>query len=130
MLTRTSTHAIRAMLALCELEEGEFAGAGKLARRIGAPPNYLGKLLQQLAREGLLESRKGKTGGFALARPPGSITLLEIVEPLEQISRLSSCILGRPRCDERNPCALHRRYGAIRNQYLDLLRTTTLADLA
>ena len=60
MISKTGIHAVRAVVALSELPEGAFAGAADIASRIGAPPNYLGKLLKNLAGEGLLESQKGK----------------------------------------------------------------------
>jgi Rrf2 family protein len=129
MLTKTGLHAVRAMLALARLPEGAYAGSASVAREIGAPPNYLGKLLQMLAREGLVQSQKGLGGGFRLARDPAAISLLDVVEPIEQVSRWSGCILGRPECSESAPCALHERYKKVRNDYLRLLRDTTLADL-
>ena len=50
MLSRSTLHGIRALAALAELPPEEYAGAGRIAKQIGAPQNYLGKLLQQLAR--------------------------------------------------------------------------------
>lgn len=50
MITRTGLHAVRAMVVLARLPEGACAGAVGIAREIGAPPNYLSKLLQGLAR--------------------------------------------------------------------------------
>ena len=54
MISKTGLHAVRAILALARLRDGEFAGAASVAREIGAPQNYLGKLLQTLARCGLV----------------------------------------------------------------------------
>jgi Rrf2 family transcriptional regulator, iron-sulfur cluster assembly transcription factor len=129
MLSKTSIHALRAMIVLAELPPGDYAGAGRLAERIEAPPNYLGKLLQQLARSGLVRSQKGISGGFRLARAPAAITVFEIVEPLEHIDRWDGCILGRRECGGHNPCPLHETYGRIRQEYLTFLRSTTLATL-
>lgn len=130
LLSKTSVHAIRAMICLAELPSGTYAGTQKLAELIGAPPNYLGKLLQQLGRSGLVHSQKGLGGGFCLARPAAQITLLAIVEPLEQTARWHNCMLGLNRCGTSNPCPIHDRWGAIRDAYLDLLATTTIATLA
>jgi len=129
MLTRTGLHAVRAMVALARLPEGAYAGAGKVAQEIGAPQNYLAKLLQTLAHEGLVESRKGLGGGFRLARDSRAISLLDVVEPIEQIGRWSGCIVGRPACSDADPCAIHQRWKAVREAYLKLLARTTLADL-
>src|SRR5688500_1922427 len=100
MLSKTGLHAVRAVAALAKLPEGAYAGAARLAREIGAPENYLGKLLKALAGEGLLESQKGLGGGFRLARAARDVTLLDVVEPIDHISRWSGCILGRPECSE------------------------------
>jgi Rrf2 family protein len=117
------------MAALARLPEGSYAGAAKVAKEIGAPQNYLGKLLQNLSHEGLVESQKGLGGGFRLAREPRHITLLDVIEPIERVSRWSGCILGRPECGDVNPCAIHNKWKAVRNAYLNLLQTTTIADL-
>src|SRR4051812_49252232 len=124
MLTKTGLHAVRAVVALAKLPEGVYAGAARVAKEIGAPQNYLGKLLQTLAREGLVESQKGLGGGFRLARDPREINLLDVVEPLEHVSRWSGCILGRPECSDVNPCAIHNRWKAVRDAYLHMLRRT------
>jgi Rrf2 family protein len=129
MITKTGLHAVRAMVALARLPEGVYAGAGKVAREIRAPQNYLAKLLQALAREGLVVSQKGLGGGFRLARDPDEITLYDVVEPIEHISRWSGCILGRSDCSDEAPCAIHHRWKKVRNAYLGLLNRTTIADL-
>jgi Rrf2 family protein len=117
------------MLALARLPEGAYAGAAHIAKEIGAPQNYLGKLLKALAEEGLAESQKGLGGGFRLARDARKISLLDVIEPIEHISRWSGCILGRPECSEVNPCAIHDRWKAVRDAYLRMLQRTTLAEL-
>jgi Rrf2 family transcriptional regulator, iron-sulfur cluster assembly transcription factor len=129
MLTKTGLHAVRALVALARLPAGAYAGAAKIAQEIDAPPNYLSKLLKALARQGVVESQKGLGGGFRLARDPQAITLLEVVEPIEHVSRWTGCILGRPECSDAEPCAIHTRWKAVRDAYLHMLRRTTIAEL-
>jgi Rrf2 family protein len=117
------------MVALARLPEGTYAGAASIARAIGAPQNYLGKLLKSLADEGLVESQKGLGGGFRLVRDPKQISLFDVVEPIEHISRWSGCILGLPVCSDTAPCAIHNRWKVVRNAYLNMLQRTTLAEL-
>ncbi len=130
MITKTGIHAITAVAALAEIERGTYAGAGDIAERTGAPRNYLGKLLKTLAEEGVLESQKGKGGGFRLARSANAISLYDVMEPIERVSRWSGCFLGRPRCSDHAPCAVHQRWGTVRDAYLLFLKSTTVADLA
>jgi Rrf2 family protein len=129
VITKTAMHAVRALVALARLPEGGHAGAGKIAQEIGAPRNYLGKLLQTLAHEGLVQSQRGLGGGFRLARPAERITLLDVVEPIENVSRWSGCMIGRSVCSEESPCAIHDHWKKVRSAYLQLLQQTTIADL-
>jgi Rrf2 family protein len=129
MLSKSGIHAIRALVTLAELEPGTFAGTLSIAEKIGAPRNYLGKLLQQLSRQGILESQKGLGGGFRLARDASEITLLEVVQPLDQLERWRMCILGRAKCGEENPCPIHHEWKVVKEGYLHLLSNTKIADL-
>jgi Rrf2 family protein len=81
-LTRASVYALRALAHLARLREGEGPPLASytLARTQGLPEEFLIKPLRQLVAAGVLRSRKGHHGGYRLARPPATITLLEVVE--------------------------------------------------
>ncbi|MBE7559143.1 Rrf2 family transcriptional regulator [bacterium] len=120
-------------MALTEMAKSTpeaYVGAGAIARKIGAPQNYLGKLLQSLASHGLVESQKGLHGGFRLKRAPEELTLFDVVEPIDHVSRWSGCFLGGGICSEEHPCAVHVRWQEVRTVYLRFLSETTIADLA
>lgn len=129
MMSKTSLQAVQALAILAELPDGQFEGAATIAKRIGAAQNYLGKLLQILAREGLVVSQKGLGGGFRLAKDPELITLFEVVDPFEHLSRWKGCFLGRPNCSGESPCALHHKWAPLRDSYLNLLKGTRIADV-
>lgn len=128
MISKTALHTLRAVVALAE-RPGEFQGAAHIAEQIGAPQNYLGKLLQGLVQEGVVVSQKGMGGGFCLARKPSEITLYDVVNPVDHIARWEGCFMGRPACDANNPCAVHHEWAAVRNAYLKMLKGSTLADV-
>lgn len=128
MLSRSGIHAVRALVELSR-DPSHYCGAQTIAAATGAPRNYLGKLLQQLSRRGIVESQKGLGGGFRLARDPADITLHDIIEPLEDLGRLTQCILGHEGCSSETPCAMHSRWASVRESYLGMLSSTTLADL-
>ena len=113
MISKTGIHALAALAALARLGAGAYAGSGDIAREIGAPRNYLGKLLKTLADAGFLESQKGKGGGFRMARDPAAIPLIKVIEKIERIDRWSGCLMGRGRCSEslskNRPAAILRR---------------------
>ncbi len=129
MISKTGIHAALAMTFMAGLKPGEFAGAAQIAKEIGAPQNYLGKLLNTLSNAGLLQSQKGYGGGFRLAKPAKRISLFDVIEPIDRVSRWGGCFMGRNKCREDNPCAVHHRWKKIREDYLDFLRTTSIDDL-
>lgn len=129
MLSKSAIHALHAVAALAELPEGQYCGASTIAEQIGAPANYLGKLLQSLIGEGIVYSQKGIGGGFRLAKHPSQVTLYEVVEPIDHISKWSGCFMGRKECSPDAPCALHTRWARVREEYFEMLTKSTIADI-
>jgi len=129
MVTRTGLQAIWALIVLAGVPEGEYLGAAVIARKIGARPNYLGKLLGILAREGLVLSQKGQRGGYRLARDPRDIRLIDVLEPIESPSRWPGCFLGREQCSDIDPCLIHDRWAEVKNTYLSFLADCSVAEL-
>jgi Rrf2 family protein len=130
LISKTGIHALRALAALAQMSNGTYAGAADLAKATGAPRNYLGKLLKALGREGLVESQKGRGGGFRLAKDPARITLLDVMEPAARVGRWTGCFMGRTTCSNDAPCALHTRWSRAGDAYFHFLKETTVADLA
>lgn len=128
MISKTALHALRALAFLAEHPD-DFQGASQVADKIGAPPNYLGKLLQLLTQYGIVYSQKGKGGGFYLARNPENISFFDVVEPIDHVSRWEGCFMGNKKCSARTPCAMHHKWVAIRTEYLEMLKASTLADV-
>lgn len=130
MLTQTSEYALRAMVYLARKGEDRYAGVKEIAQATEVPSNYLAKILQQLAKSGVLESQKGFGGGFRIAGELNKINLLAIVDPLENISRFRRCVLGQRMCNDEVACPLHDAWKRICNEYLGSLEHTTLQDVA
>lgn len=129
MISKTGIYGIRAMLALARLPRDEYVGAQRIAAQVDVPQSYLSKLLQTLARSGLVESQRGVTGGFRLARDPASISLYDIIEPLEPVERWSGCFLGYAECSDEAACPMHDRWKKVQQAYLGMLRRSTLGEL-
>ncbi|HUX13384.1 MAG TPA: Rrf2 family transcriptional regulator [Spirochaetia bacterium] len=128
MISKTAQYALRAV-ALIASEPGKNHGAQELARRIGAPPNYMGKLLKQLADSKVLHSVRGNHGGFRLAREPGEIHLIDVVDPIEHVSRWRDCFLDFGACRPDQPCAIHACWKPIREGFMRLLETATIDSI-
>jgi Rrf2 family protein len=130
VISQSGLYAIRAAAALARLPDGKRAGARQLADDAGVPASYLIKVLQALVQAGLVASQKGPGGGFRLARHPQEVTLWEVLERIDDPGRRTGCLMGHTRCSDESPCALHERWRTVRSGYCDLLRQTTIAELA
>jgi Rrf2 family protein len=80
----------------------------QIAAQTQVPAGYLSKVLQSLARAGLVEGQRGVGGGFVLARPAAQIRALEVINAVDPVRRIERCPLGRPDHEHRM-CPLHRR---------------------
>ncbi len=129
MLSKTSKLVVNALVELAKLPPGSYEGASSIAKKIEAPKNYLGKLLQNLCARNIVSSQKGTGGGFRLSINPDKITLYEIVEPVENVAIWEKCALGLKECSETDPCPVHDDWKVIKEGYLSFLKTTTVADL-
>ena len=129
MLSKTSAQVINALVELAKLPEGECKGAKNIAKKIKAPQNYLGKMLQNLSYKKIVISQKGMGGGFRLARDPKKISLYEIVEPIDNVSLWSECALGLKKCSDSAPCAVNHNWKNVRDCYYKFLKTTSIASL-
>jgi len=129
MLSGTAQYALRAVLYLAEHPSETPTSAADMAARLEIPDNYLSKILHQLSRAGIMDSIRGKNGGFQLAIPPEDLTLLEVVGPFDRIDGSPVCLLGRPECSDVEPCRAHRRWQAVALEVAEFFRNTTAADL-
>ncbi len=130
ILSQTSEYALRAATLLAQHADPGPLDVTVLAKALGIPRNYLSKTLSQLVRAGVLESVRGKHGGFRLARPATNLTLYDVVEPFEHFAGTRRCLLGQSVCNDRQPCAAHEAWKAIGERIVRFFRGTTLADLA
>lgn len=130
ILSQTAEYALRAATLLAQRDDPAPLEVTVLAEALGIPRNYLSKTLSQLARAGVLESVRGKRGGFRLASPAASISLYDVVEPFERFGDTRRCLLGQSVCNDRQPCAAHDAWKVIGDRIVRFFRRTTVEDLA
>ena len=101
-----------------------------LARQIGAPPDALAQIAGTLRRAGLIEARRGPSGGVRLTRPPSEISVLEIVLAIDGAGLEARCILGFPACADATPCPAHPVWKRARALLEARLESRSLEELA
>jgi Rrf2 family transcriptional regulator, iron-sulfur cluster assembly transcription factor len=127
--TRRTDYAIRALVFLANAEESPVK-AGAVGKAMGIPTGFLQQVLRALLGTGIVTSRPGPAGGFALGRPADQITILQIVEAMEGPLRTSECALRGGPCHWDDVCALHRVWSSARGALCGQLDEATLAEVA
>ncbi len=130
MLSQTAEYALRVAVHLAAKDPEKLWRAAELARVLRVPANYLSKILHQLTRAEVLESRRGRDGGFRLARPASALTLADVVGPFDRPNRRPGCLLGVGACNARKPCALHHRWKPLSESVTAFFEETHLDALA
>jgi Rrf2 family protein len=93
------------------------------------PEGFLPRVMTDLTRAGLVEGRAGRTGGYRLAKPPATITLLDVIAAIEPEPDPRSCILRGGPCGLDGRCAVHDAFTDARDAMLQRLDTVTLEDV-
>jgi Rrf2 family protein len=125
-------YSLKALLLLAEryptnspVRVEEIAGSQDI------PENYLRRLLIELKRGGLVASQKGPSGGYMLARPPGRITMAEVVELIEGDYVPVECLEeSSTTCPREAPCAMREVWREVRDSVNGILRGVTLQSLS
>lgn len=135
MLSRRSKYAIKALIALAEDESGLSVRIGDLALRERIPPKFLEAILLSLRNAGLLQSRKGKGGGYRLARDASKISVGQVVRlfdgPLAQVPCASQTAYVRcSDCEDEATCGVRLAMKDVRDATARILDHTSIAKLS
>ena len=130
LFSRHCEYALQAVLYLALKGGKERITTQELTKKLKIPYHFLGKILQDLTRKGLLASEKGPRGGFSLAMPAEEITLFHIVDAIDGTEFTRSCVLGFPECSEKHPCSVHSTWGGLREDIYTMLVKKNIAQLA
>ncbi|KXK06951.1 MAG: Rrf2 family protein [Acidobacteria bacterium OLB17] len=130
ILSKTTGYGVMALAYLAGKDASKVCGLQEIAETECIPPIYLRKVLGELRRHRLLRSVKGIHGGYSLARMPETITIWEVNQILAPDPYIDECILGFGICKAENACALHESWQRIRREYVELLESTTIAQIA
>jgi Rrf2 family protein len=100
-----------------------------LYTQLGIPYQYLRHILTKLSRKGFINSSRGRTGGFKLSRDTDKIYIADIIEMMEGFDGFYKCILGFQECPFDNRCVMHNLWDESRNNILNIMKKTSLADI-
>lgn len=129
MFSKACEYGVRAMMFIAQkTREGERVGIKEVAKGIGSPEHFMGKILQELARKGLVQSMKGPNGGFFIDEIGKKVSLAQIVSAIDGDQLFTGCGLGLKMCNEQKPCPIHDEFKLIRSKIKTLLETTRVGE--
>lgn len=139
MLSQKAKYGLRALVELARASSEPAAAqvsAGELAQRAGAPRKFLEAILLELARNQVVISRRGKFGGYVLARGPAEISFAEVIRIIDGPLALAPCVSPRlgfrkcADCADLATCTLREALLRARDATAEVLEGYSLADAA
>jgi Rrf2 family protein len=133
MISNKARYAFRALLAIAGAPDGQTTASVDIAQRYAIPHKFLEQILLDLKKAGILESRRGKNGGYVMQRPADTISFGEVLRlfegPLAPLPCLSRQSYRRCEdCVDESRCAIRREFGRAYDAYRRELDSRTLAD--
>src|SRR5688572_6817753 len=134
MLSKKSKYGLKALLVLADEAGRGPIQTSELAEREGLPKKFLEAILLELKRHGLLQSKKGRGGGYVLGRPPADITVGQVIRVLEGPLALIPCVsqtayMKCEECVDERTCGIRLAMKEVRDATARILDNTTLSDL-
>jgi Rrf2 family transcriptional regulator, iron-sulfur cluster assembly transcription factor len=127
-LTRRADYAIRTVMCLGREGRERRLPVSVIAARMEVPRRFLPQIMQDLVAAGLVQASIGRGGGYRLARGPGRISLLEVIEAVEGNARRRTCVLSSGACDPSGPCDVHHLFAQAQDALLERLAGATVLD--
>lgn len=122
-------YAIRAVCHIAHLAPGSRAQVKEISEALDIPHAFLSKILQDLARKGILISAKGPGGGFELNCSPSETSLYALVKAVEGPMPEGDCVLGLSLCADDTKCPIHDTWKDIQDSFKERMQATSLMEL-
>jgi len=128
-LGKKADYGLIALRHLAALRPRASCSAKEIAQTYGMPAELVAKVLQRLAKIGLLASQHGTNGGYALAKHPSEINAFEVIRALEGPLFITSCVTDRRECHQMLKCTVREPLRKVNEAIVLALRQVTVASL-
>jgi Rrf2 family protein len=130
IFSRSTQYAIQALVLIAGLPTGHTMRSRALAARLRQPEAYLSKLMVRFAQAGILESTRGRMGGYRLRMSANDVNLKQIAEVLSAGRMTRECLLGLKGCSDAEACAMHCQWQPVKQRLFAMLEEQSLGRLA
>jgi FeS assembly SUF system regulator len=131
-LSKKADYALMAMkhLAVKTDAAGSSISAREIAEQYDIPIELMAKVLQRLARRGLLTSHQGTRGGYTLSKPTAAISVADIIQAIDGPLTVTACSTEDEQCDQFTKCNVRDPLWRIKDRILSALATCSLAEIS
>jgi Rrf2 family transcriptional regulator, iron-sulfur cluster assembly transcription factor len=128
--SRQCEYALQAVIYLAQKKPGTLTTIKEISSHLNIPFHFLGKIFQKLSHKGLLNSMKGVSGGFWLAKPSDEIFLFDIIEAIDGKEVLDCCVMGYTECSTTEPCPMHETWKTTKDVFFGELMKKTVLEVS
>src|SRR2546429_5318414 len=128
-LTKKADYGLMAMKHLAERAPKDSCSAKDVAESYGIPQEALAKILQRLAKAGLLRSQYGINGGYTLARDANTISAFEVIQAIDGPLFITSCVTVRGECDQTDRCTIREPLRKVNDSIEGVLRRIKISEM-
>src|SRR3954454_2061027 len=129
-LSKKADYALMAMKHLAVRTDAASASAREIAEQYDIPIELMAKVLQQLARRGLLTSHQGTRGGYQLSKPTTAISVADIIQAIDGPLTVTACSTDDEQCGQFNRCNVRDPLWRIKDRIISALETVSLAEIS
>jgi Rrf2 family protein len=129
-LSKKADYALMAMKHLATRPDAASASAREIAEQYDIPIELLAKVLQRLARRGLLTSHQGTRGGYRLSRAATAISVADVIQAIDGPLTVTACSTDDENCGQFAKCSVRDPLWRIKDRLLSALSTCSLQEIA
>jgi Rrf2 family protein len=129
-LSKKADYALMAMKHLATHTDAASTSARAIAEEYNIPIELMAKVLQRLARRGLLASHQGTRGGYTISKAPSSISVADIIQAIDGPLTVTACSTEDEQCEQFTRCNIRDPLWRIKDRILSALATVSLAEIA
>jgi Rrf2 family protein len=129
-LSKKADYGLIAMKHLANHRQEHACSANEIAEQYGISATLMAKVLQRLAKQGLVAAKHGSTGGYQLARQPDKVSALEVLTAIDGPVLITSCVTSHGNCDATERCSVKEPLQRVNESILNVLNTVTIAHLS
>jgi Rrf2 family iron-sulfur cluster assembly transcriptional regulator len=130
IFSKSFGYAIRSILYVAVMrDEKRYVQVEEIAAKLAVPRHFMGKIMKKLAKEKILISTKGPSGGFILGEHTMRMPLMDLIVIIDGVEIFNTCALRAKECNSASPCPMHFRLESVKRNLKSILSDTSIGDL-